>query len=147
MSRIVKKVLRADYVLLRWSEAFLPFHVFFSLTITSSFDDGKSQDHTANRNNDPSAAYAIKISSSKEGVQHARNEAAMMRRVAHPNALKLIEVGDTDDEVVLVTPYIEGGNLLDYLRSVNRLDEDHARSIFLQLVGVLHQAPQRCRAP
>lgn len=64
----------------------------------------------------------------------------MMRRVAHPNALKLIEVGDTDDEVVLVTPYIEGGNLLDYLRSVNRLDEDHARSIFLQLVGVLHQA-------
>lgn len=46
VSRIVKKALRADYVLLRWSEAFLPFHVFFSLTITSSFDDGKSQDHT-----------------------------------------------------------------------------------------------------
>lgn len=112
-----------------------------SYTLGSSVGSGSYADvWLAHRKNDASAAYAIKISSSQKGLQHARNEAAMMRRVAHPNALKLIEVGDTEDEVAVVTPYIDGGNLLDYLRNSNCLHEDHARSIFLQLVGVLHHA-------
>jgi hypothetical protein len=47
--------------------------------------------------------------------QRVRREAEALARLDHPNIVRLLEIADEDDEVVLVMPYLAGGTLADHI--------------------------------
>ncbi len=48
--------------------------------------------------------------------QRIRREAEALSRLDHPNIVRLIDLVDDGDEVVLVMPYLSGGTLADHVR-------------------------------
>ncbi|KQK14076.1 hypothetical protein BRADI_1g14200v3 [Brachypodium distachyon] len=75
------------------------------------------------------------------GMDEARvlGEVAAMRRLRHPNVLRLHEVLATRSKVYLVMELATGGDLLSRLASLpsRRLPEHAARRVFLQLASAL----------
>ena len=55
-----------------------------------------------------------------------------MKRINHPNIVKLYDVVETDSQVVLVMEYINGGSTHGYLKSKpnRRMEEPTAKRIF-----------------
>ena len=55
-----------------------------------------------------------------------------MKRINHPNIAKLYDVVETDDQIVLVLEYINGGSTHGFLKSKpnRRMEEVHAKRIF-----------------
>lgn len=49
--------------------------------------------------------------------QRIRREAEVLARLDHPHIVRLVEVVDDGDEVVLVMPYLAGGTLTDQVRA------------------------------
>jgi serine/threonine protein kinase len=88
--------------------------------------------------------YAIKIISLSQ-IKNAnlesqlKREIKVLRRLSHPNVVRLIEVLKNKKFVFLVTEFIDGGDLFDYLVKHGQVSETTARSIFKQMVaGVLY---------
>ncbi len=46
-----------------------------------------------------------------------RREAEVLARLTHPNVVRLLDVVDDGDEIVLVMPYLSGGTLADHVRA------------------------------
>ena len=68
-------------------------------------------------------------------------EAQLMRRLRHPNIIRLCETMKTSNLYCLVTEVAEGGELLSYVRSdfkEKRLSEAVTRPFIRQLVSALH---------
>ncbi|THU50594.1 hypothetical protein C4D60_Mb06t21890 [Musa balbisiana] len=95
------------------------------------------------------AAVAIKVLDKPEvvGTGMARSvltEVAAMRRLAHPNILKLHEVMATRSKIYLVMEHAPGGDLLACVaRRGGLLPEHAARRYFQQLVSALHYCHAR----
>ena len=68
-----------------------------------------------------------------------RREIKLMERLNHPNICKLYEVIETEEQVVLVLEYINGGSSHGFLKSKpnRRMEEEDARRIFRQVVSAL----------
>ncbi|KAM9701178.1 SNF-related serine/threonine-protein kinase-like, partial [Menidia menidia] len=73
-------------------------------------------------------------------VGHLLQEVRCMRRVQHPNVVRLYEVIDTPSTLHLVMELAEGGDLYDYiLRHEGGVAEPTARRHFAQIArGVAH---------
>jgi carbon catabolite-derepressing protein kinase len=73
------------------------------------------------------------------------HEVSAMRRLRHPNVLRLHEVLATRSKVYLVTELAPGGDLLSRIASLpaRRLPEHAARRVFLQLVSALIYCHER----
>ena len=69
-----------------------------------------------------------------------------MKRVNHPNIVKLYDVVETETQVVLVMEYINGGSTHGYLKAKpnRRMEEHNARKIFAQLIGALSYLHSKC---
>ena len=68
-------------------------------------------------------------------------EAQLMRRLRHPNIIRLYETMKTNNLYCLVTEVAEGGELLSYVRSdfkEKRLSEATTRPFIRQLISALH---------
>ena len=73
---------------------------------------------------------------SKEKV---RQEAIIHKRFRHPNIVKLYETFESEKHAVLAMELWTGGNLYSYVRKRKRLNEEHAKYIFKQIIeGVSH---------
>ena len=48
-----------------------------------------------------------------EARARIRREATVLRRLSHPGIVRLLDVVDDGDDVVLVMPYLSGGSLAD----------------------------------
>lgn len=67
-------------------------------------------------------------------------EAMLMRRLRHPNVIRLYETMKTNSLYCLVTEIAEGGELLSHVRNdfrEKRLPESNARPFIRQLVSAL----------
>ena len=67
-------------------------------------------------------------------------EAMLMRRLRHPNVIRLYETMKTNALYCLVTEIAEGGELLSHVRNdfrEKRLPESNARPFIRQLVSAL----------
>lgn len=53
--------------------------------------------------------------------QRIRREAEALARLDHPNIVRLVDLVDDGDEVVLVLPYLAGGTLADHVRQCGPL--------------------------
>ncbi|OAY77722.1 CBL-interacting protein kinase 19 [Ananas comosus] len=69
-------------------------------------------------------------------VAHIKREIAILRRVRHPNVVRLFEVMATKTKIYFVMEYVRGGELFAKVAK-GRLREDTARRYFQQLVGAV----------
>jgi calcium-dependent protein kinase len=72
------------------------------------------------------------------------NELSILKKLDHPDVIRLYEWFEDDDFVYLVTEYFwklcsfcEGGEFFDYLEKKCCLSEEEARAIFIQILGVV----------
>ncbi|XP_060035195.1 serine/threonine-protein kinase MARK2-like [Erinaceus europaeus] len=70
-------------------------------------------------------------------------ETACMRMLEHPNIVSLIEVLETEREVIMVMEYVRGGDLLDYVVDHGPLREGEARELFRQLASAVRHCHLR----
>lgn len=59
-------------------------------------------------------------------------EAEMLKSLVHRNIVKIYNCFTLKNmSVVYIMEYLEGGELLDYIQKVGRVDEDEAREFFV----------------
>ncbi|KAG5181297.1 putative death-associated protein kinase, partial [Tribonema minus] len=71
-------------------------------------------------------------------MERLRREVDIMRQLRHPNIVRLEDVFETDDQLVLVLEYARGVELFDAILTRGRYTEDDARPIFLQVARALY---------
>lgn len=74
----------------------------------------------------------IKILKMDEKVKREIN---ILKLFTHPHIIRLFEVINTPSDIFVVTEYITGGELFDYIVEHGRLSEDESRRFFQQMVS------------
>lgn len=69
-----------------------------------------------------------------------RREAEVLRRLSHPGIVRLLDVLDDGDDLVLVMPYLPGGSLADRVARHGPLPADEVASLARQLLDALAAA-------
>ncbi|XP_068127141.1 serine/threonine-protein kinase SIK1 [Hyperolius riggenbachi] len=70
----------------------------------------------------------------RTNLEKIYREVQIMKRLRHPNVIRLYQVMETRDMIYIVTEYAKNGELFDYLTERGRLTEDEARLKFLQIL-------------
>lgn len=72
---------------------------------------------------------------SVEGEVRLRREYAIMKLLRHPNLIRLIDVLENPQEIVIVMEYASQGDLFEYIvtKDNHRLTEEQAKPIFIQI--------------
>jgi serine/threonine protein kinase len=84
------------------------------------------------------------LSSRPSMRKKVEREIVVMKVIDHPNVLKLHDVYETSKYLFLVTEYVEGGELFDYLINKGSLEPMEALKFFQQLIrGLDHCHSQR----
>ncbi len=66
-------------------------------------------------------------------------EIYIMKKIRHVNVIRLLEVFETEEQILIVMEYAGGGDLLHYVKRKKYLSEDEARPVFRQVVyGLAH---------
>lgn len=65
------------------------------------------------------------------------NEVKILRRLDHPNIIKLIAEQDTKPMLYLVVEYVRGGDLFDAITVAQKFSEDQAALMISHLVSAL----------
>ncbi|CAG9329424.1 unnamed protein product [Blepharisma stoltei] len=73
----------------------------------------------------------------KNGIKHLLNEIDIMRKLDHPNILKLFKVYEDCDKVYLVLEYAEGGDLRKRLSECKKYPEEAAIRFIQKLLRVV----------
>lgn len=88
-------------------------------------------------------SHKTKIPLRKISPESPENEIEIMKKIPyHPNVLPLCYHLETDEYYMCVTPYINGCDMLDYLLSFGKMDEQMAKKYVIQLLEAvkhLHQ--------
>lgn len=72
--------------------------------------------------------------------QRVRREAEALARLDHPAIVRLLDVVDQDDDIVLVMPYLAGGTLTDHVRARGPLTPPQVHHLADTLLGALAAA-------
>ncbi|KAJ3339641.1 MAP/microtubule affinity-regulating kinase 3 [Gonapodya sp. JEL0774] len=70
-------------------------------------------------------------------VKRLKREVRLLKLLNHPHIIKLYEVGETEDRVILIMEYVAGGELFDYIVAAEKVPEKTARKLFRQMVSAL----------
>jgi calcium-dependent protein kinase len=85
---------------------------------------------------------AIKVISKRKiksvNLEKFMEEVNILRQLDHPNIVKLYEFFEDSRDFYLVTEYLTGGELFDYLTKKGCLNETEAATIMEQLLGVVN---------
>lgn len=79
----------------------------------------------------------------EENLAKIFREVHIMKRLRHPNIIRLYQVMETERMIYLVTEYAANGEIFDYLVKVGRVHESEARIIFHQIVNAVHYLHQK----
>jgi hypothetical protein len=74
--------------------------------------------------------------------QRLMREADVLRRLHHPNVVRLLDVVDEGDEIVLVMPYMAGGSLAERVTQHGPAPADEVERQAMRLLGALASAHQ-----
>ncbi|KAF8719278.1 hypothetical protein HU200_023977 [Digitaria exilis] len=93
------------------------------------------------RHADTGETVAIKVLDKEKAlrnglVPHIKREIAILRRVRHPNIVRLFEVMATKSKIYFVMEFVRGGELFARVAK-GRLKEDIARRYFQQLISAV----------
>jgi hypothetical protein len=72
--------------------------------------------------------------------QRLLREASVLRRLHHPNVVGLLDVVEEDDEIVLVMPYLPGGNLSERVSQHGPAPAEEVDRLGQRLLGALSEA-------
>eukprot|EP00871_Galdieria_phlegrea_P005700 jgi/Galph1/617/GphlegSOOS_G5402.1 len=67
--------------------------------------------------------------------EKVQREIKILKLFNHPHIVRLYEVIDTPTDIFVVTEYISGGELFDFIVERGRLSEDEARRFFQQIIS------------
>jgi serine/threonine protein kinase len=70
---------------------------------------------------------------SQFSMDRVRREVDIMRRLRHPNIIRLFETFESSEQLIMVLEYAPGVELFDAIISKKRFTEDEARPIFVQV--------------
>lgn len=84
--------------------------------------------------NDPSKKSKETPSSRKKRILR---EAAILNLVHHPNIVRLYDLYVTEEYYCMVFEYVDGGQMLDYIITHGRMNEEQAQKFFLQLISAV----------
>ncbi|XP_036092824.1 serine/threonine-protein kinase MARK2-like [Rousettus aegyptiacus] len=79
----------------------------------------------------------------RRGAYRPRREVKTMKRLNHPNIVKLYQVIDTEYTIFLFMEHASRGNLFRYLRRFGRMNEHEAQRMFRQLISAVHYCHQK----
>ncbi|XP_053519787.1 serine/threonine-protein kinase MARK2-like [Artibeus jamaicensis] len=88
------------------------------------------------------AEVAVKITN-RQGSSLAYRECQSLKKLNHPNVIKLFEVIATQDHYYFFMEHLSGGELQDYLEKYGARTEEEARTLFRQLLSALHYCHQK----
>ena len=72
------------------------------------------------------------------GLDRFFGEAETLKQLSHRNIVEIINCFTLKDmQIALVMEYLEGGTLLEYVKSKKRLPEDEARHFFSQMMDAI----------
>ncbi|XP_055951082.1 serine/threonine-protein kinase H1 homolog [Argiope bruennichi] len=92
--------------------------------------------------------YALKTIDAPGGREAFEAELSVLRRLNHPNVIKLVEVFESDHKVYMVMELATGGSLLDRLETRGYLTDEDARDVmqmvlngvkYLHALGITHR--------
>ncbi|XP_060691101.1 NUAK family SNF1-like kinase 1 [Hemiscyllium ocellatum] len=69
---------------------------------------------------------------------HIQREMEIMSSLNHPNIIRIYEVFENKDKIIIVMDYCSNGELYDYVNEHHRLSENEARRAFRQIVSAIH---------
>lgn len=91
-----------------------------------------------NRKNDKSHALKIINKSKVKGKEHmVENEIYVLRKICHPNIVKLYEEFETSKEIYLVMELVAGGDLFDSIVSNTRFSEPDSAFMIRDLASAV----------
>ncbi|CAD8073804.1 unnamed protein product [Paramecium primaurelia] len=64
-------------------------------------------------------------------------EIELLNKVNHPNIVKMKEIVEDEEQIYLITEYVSGGELFDYIVEQQRLTNGEARHIIRQLINAI----------
>mmetsp|Transcript_69223 Transcript_69223/g.144287 ORF Transcript_69223/g.144287 Transcript_69223/m.144287 type:complete len:477 (-) Transcript_69223:3180-4610(-) len=67
--------------------------------------------------------------------EKVKREIKILKLFMHPHIIRLYEVINTPSDIFVVTEYITGGELFDYIVERGRLSEDESRRFFQQMIS------------
>ncbi|XP_042541784.1 sperm motility kinase 2B-like [Dipodomys spectabilis] len=79
---------------------------------------------------------AVKVLDKRDSSFFA-NELDILKTVDHPNIIRLFEVVESEERIYLVMEYLDGGDLADHLKKVQRMREEEARQVFRQVLRAI----------
>jgi len=98
------------------------------------------------------AVFAVKFidrtALKKDDEAMLESECAVLKEVNHPNIVRLFEIYNTDETLVLVMEYVDGGEMLDKLKDSERYTESDAAStvqkiaealVYIHAKGIAHR--------
>ena len=68
-------------------------------------------------------------------LKRVKREISILKEVKHPNIIQLYEIIETTEELFLVTDYISGGELFDYIVGKGKIEEGEACKYFRQIIA------------
>lgn len=100
------------------------------------------------KNTETGEPVAIKILDKEKVLQHKmaeqlRREIATMKRIKHPNVVRLYEVLGSRTTIYIVLEYVTGGELFDKILHHGRMKGDEARKYFQQLINAVDYCHSR----
>ncbi|XP_063692258.1 MAP/microtubule affinity-regulating kinase 3-like isoform X41 [Bolinopsis microptera] len=84
-----------------------------------------------------------KTQMNQTSIQKLNREMKIMKRLNHPNIVRLYEVIETEKTLYLVMEYASGGEVFDYLVAHGRMKEKEARQKFRQIVSAVQYCHQK----
>jgi serine/threonine protein kinase len=92
------------------------------------------------------ALKRLTLTGSANDIYRARQrllrEAEVLRRLRHPNVVRLLDVIDEGDEIVLVMPFLRGGNMAERVGQHGPAPADEVERQARHLFAALAQAHQ-----
>eukprot|EP00127_Corallochytrium_limacisporum_P004698 Clim_evm52s172 gene=Clim_evmTU52s172 len=73
----------------------------------------------------------------KNSLAKIYREVDVMRKIVHPNVIRLYQVMESDDELALVCEYASGGEIFDHLVAHGRMKETEARKRFKEIISAV----------
>eukprot|EP00742_Colponemidia_sp_Colp-10_P004662 GILJ01004973.1.p1 GENE.GILJ01004973.1~~GILJ01004973.1.p1 ORF type:complete len:817 (+),score=151.65 GILJ01004973.1:177-2627(+) len=132
--RLKRQILTAQRRLSAPPASTTDFYTFGKLLGKGAF--GKVNQGTQKLTGETVAIKMIDKSAIRDGMAKRRimQEVTILKRLVHPNLIRLYEVIESSKHIILVMEYAGGGDLLTYVRSRGKLQEAESKRIFKQLV-------------
>ncbi|OCT87576.1 NUAK family SNF1-like kinase 1 [Xenopus laevis] len=74
----------------------------------------------------------------EQDMVHIRREIEIMSSLNHPHIIRIYEVFENKDKIVIIMEYASKGELYDYISERRRLSERETRHFFRQIVSAVH---------